>query len=274
MKIEAPLLCMPFLHPDSQPCSLPPEAKHIWPGLPHCPTEGFWLPGSYPFSPEQAKACLEDMCAMSEAALSGVPLQALAAAQARPEALREQEEEDALARFARSGDAPPASGESDMLRLRTAAQKALLWAWLLEERSRELRELRRSYSVEAARLSDVMGVEHDDDAQASLAALDTQLADDAVPHVPWKMVLANAALFLPLGTSLLITNAAMRNDIGELIEFSPIPPTEAAALGLSPDARCQSARAPLWRVLGHTASKPACPWLDATVRIITIEETL
>ena len=263
-----PVLAVPLLHPDSAAARLD-SVTHLWPGLPRVPETGFWQPADYPFSPQQAAACLADLQAMSEAALSGVPLQALAAREHRPQAAKHLEEQAALARFAEDGQAPKDTFDTapdtaaHVALHRKAAQKVLLWAWLLEERYREVRELSRSWEEGAGHLVDALAVE-DDAALAGLSALDMHLGDAEGLLPSWKLVLENAALFLPSGATLVVNSAAMARDLPEELLFSPLDQQDMA-LPATPWEQC---RAPLWRVLGLAAVPGQRPWLHQEVRLL------
>ena len=275
MNPVAPLLFLPTLHPDVPPHAFPAAltrvALHLWPGQPGMPDHGYWLPSRYPFAPAQAAACLADMQAMSEAALSGVPLQALIPRDARPESLREREEARDLAQFAHAGAAPGLPPEApDEQPLRAAAQKTLLWAWLLEERSRELRELTRGYGAQSARLAESLGAEYEDEALPGLSALHAALPEEQGIQPPWRLVLENAAIFLPPNCTLLCNSPAMRADVQDALSLSPLPAAEAHALGLDDNAAAplRHVQAPLWRILGRAQARPQSPWLDAQVRCL------
>ena len=57
-------------------------ALRLWPGLPDAPAD-YFCPDKYPFSPREAQACLGDLQQMGDAALSGLPVGAAAAGNAR-----------------------------------------------------------------------------------------------------------------------------------------------------------------------------------------------
>ena len=257
-ELASPSLSKGGVSPGDTPLSL-------WPGLPGMPKNGWWSP-EYPFTPQEARACLADMCAMGEAALSGVPLQALAARDASPAAAHAAEELEDLSHFVRTGALDEFSGPSpSALELaRKAAQKALLWAWLLEERALELRALARTYATGAARLADALGVEHEEENIPELAALHTHMdvhlaeAPDLLP--PWRIVLENAALFLPARARILVDNADMAADLGEVLDFMS-----------APDGGREAA-SPLWKALGRTAPRPGCPWQNTLLRFVLREE--
>lgn len=272
MTTMVPFLRLPGMHRELAYPSLnkggvsPEDAPlSLWPGLPGMPETGWWSP-EYPFTPQEARACLADMCAMGEAALSGVPLQALAARDASPAAARSAEELEDLSRFARTGalDGPSDLSSSALELARKAAQKALLWAWLLEERALELRALARTYATGAARLADALGAEHEEEDMPELAALnahtDAHLAEDPGLLPPWRIVLENAALFLPARARILVDNADMAADLGEVLDFAPAPDGGREAEG------------PLWKALGRTTPRPGCPWQNTLLRFVLREE--
>lgn len=266
----APLLRLPVLHPDTL---LPSTAQaaipgpHLWPGLPHMP-DGFWSPESYPFAPEQAAACLGDMRAASEAALAGASLQTLAARDLGSGSTRDAEEIRTVVNFSRTGAADGADGRVALERARSAAHKVLLWAWLLEERVRELRELARRYGDGKARLSEAIGLERED-FLPGLSDLDTPLHDEQDILPPWRPVLESAAPFLPPDVTLLCNSPVMQTDLEDSLNFAPLPPDEASRLGIPENIRSpRQTSAPLRRLLGRDRPNPAAPWLNMIVRIL------
>ena len=272
MTAIVPFLRLPVMHRELTHSSLnrsdvsPEDApQSLWPGLPDMPKTGWWSP-EYPFTPEEAGICLADMCAMGEAALSGVPLQALAARDASPAAARSAEELEDLSRFARTGTLEEVSelSPSTLELTRRAAQKALLWAWLLEERALEVRALAQTYATGAARLADTLGVEHEEGEMPQLAALnahtEAHLEEDPGLLPPWRTVLENATLFLPARARILVDNADMAADLDDVLDFAP-----ASDGG-------REAEAPLWKALGRTTPRPGCPWQNTALRFVLRED--
>lgn len=261
-------LRLPTLHPELARCSASTGSVtrsdspvSLWPGLPGMPETGWWSP-KYPFAPDEARACLADIHAMGEAALSGVPLQALAARDASPAAARAAAESEALTRFARTGvvDEPGDISEAPDS-ARRAAQKALLWAWLLEERALELRALTQSYAVRAARLADALGGEREErDAMPDSATLDAPAeahpAEDPDLLPPWRVVLENAVLFMPGGTHIAVDSPEMSADLCDALHIVSAAGTETIV------------EAPVWRALGRSAPRPGCPWQKTSLRFV------
>ena len=274
------VLSLPLLHSESPDPLWRSKAPHLWPGLPHMPETGYVeLPGA-PFSPAQAAACLADLEAMSEAALTGVPLQALAARENRPQARRDADERTALRHFAATGEesAPPSGLRQEFAQLAfTAAQKILLWAWLLEERQREMRALSSSFDAGAGNLMDALGVEEDADLTA-LHAASMRLGDDAGILPPWKLVLENAALFLPETCTICVNDARMAEAVADQCAdagITPVPPAPLDAsriaewgLPAQPGMTWCRITLPLWRIVGLSTALEQRPWLNREVQLL------
>lgn len=267
------IYCVPLLHaalegPVSDGLPIPASAVRLWPGLPNMPA-GFWAASSLPFTPAAAQDCIKQLEALSEAALSGVPMQTLAQMDSAPDAQKKRQELHDIAVFAQSGEAalPKAVEPERALR---AAQKSLLWAWLLEEKVLEVKKIMSAYTSNASHVMDSLCVEEDDDDKALslLAALDRNLDSTTVMLPPWPMVLENVALFLPEGALLLVDNSGdMANDLRDRLNFAPAPDSvralwQPSASGLANDADTllETARAPLWQALNKEAHCDEQPW--------------
>lgn len=273
------LVALPRLHGPGVQDAAPPwtDALRLWPGLPDPPAGGWFHPDGYPFAPREAAACLSDLDRLGAAAMAGLPLGALAdnaraASRAAETALRE-----GLRAHGGNADAARAAeaGQRSLL-ARQQAQKALLWAWGQETRLLELAELAQRYSASAGRLAGALaqGPGKDGDAAgdealaAGLARLDTPIAVDAGLVPPWRLVVANALYFLPTAVAVALETDA-RDAAAERLEFLPAPRWHARLAGAA-DGRVVAleARAPAWRLLGHTRPTGQPPldadrlWLD------------
>lgn len=252
------------LDPDASSAPAWPGALRLWPGLPDAlcigdapadaaagPNPARYRPVDYPFSQREAAACLADLRQMDAAALSGLPLGAAVAGNARN--ARQLAELAALQELdGRNGPAPAAAESARRERLgREQAQKALLWLWLQEERLAELADLARRYADNAGRLTAALGVEEDESPRL-LPFGGASIALDPALVPPWRLAAVNAAHFLP-GDAAVAAEGPMRADLLERLDFSPAP-HYAALLGC-PEERAGEivrARAPLWRALGHS----------------------
>lgn len=276
------VLSLPLLHRDSVAEGWRTKAPHLWPGLPQMPATGYIELAEYPFSPKEALACLTDLEAMSRAALSGVPLQALVAQENRPLSVRDLEEQADLRRFASTGGKTSADDfpACDNAVLRKAAHKALLWAWLLEERQREVRDLSSNFDSNASHLMDALGVEEDTDF-VGLRAMDMQLIQDAGIVPPWKLVVQNAAFFLPDTCTLVVNDACMAEAVAESSAehhgiFEEVDTSIRTQWGLPtlPDRVWIKVVLPLWKVVGLNAPSSQLSrfsqlsWLDRTAQIM------
>ena len=266
-----PFLYLPLMHPESlssgQPAPAAVGTAFLWPGLPLCPAT-HWQPAGYAFNPEEALACLADLQAMSEAALTGVPMQALVAHEHKGDAAKTLDEQNALRRFSAHGDRAEDS-PADQDAAYKAAQKTLLWAWLLEERFREVRALVRRFHHGAGHLMDELGVE-EDAALSGLRALETVLGEDTGLLPPWKLVLENAALFVPEGCTLVVNHPGMAADLREQAGFTPLDAALGETLRLAPQevSRWCRAHMPLWQILGLNAAPAQRPWLLKSMTLL------
>ena len=242
-------------------------ALRLWPGLPDAPAEGFFCPDTYPFSPREAVACLGDLQQMGDAALSGLPVGAAAAGNAR--AARRSSEMAMLSGLEKSdGDAAAAlaaeAARKELL-ARTQAQKTLLWVWQQEESLADLADLTASFAQNAGSLTASLGVDPDDDLAGltpdaltgDLVRLGSPIALDTGLVPPWRLVMANALYFVPPHAPIII-EGAMREDVLDMLEFVPAPERqgllgapESASAG-APLPVAVEARAPGWKLLGHT----------------------
>lgn len=274
--IASGVLTLPLLHKDTPTTPWRNKAAHIWPGLPNMPEEGYAALVGYPFAPLEAAACLADLEAMSMAGLSGVPLQALVAHENRPHSARELEELSALHSFAAAGQEGAAQAQpfSNDTLLRKAAQKILLGAWLLEERQREIRDLSRRFDSGAGFLGDALGVEEDADL-VGLNAVGMHLGEEAGILPPWKLVLENAALFLPDPCVVIINDPHMAEAVTENCAemgtlFTALETTTCASWGLHPhpEKHWASTALPLWKIMGLAAAADQRPWLNVRVHMV------
>lgn len=264
--IRLPLLRGPLPGPENKDGPAWPGALRLWPGLPECPDTGWHCPEDYPFTPREAAACLSDLRQLSRTALSGLPVGAAAAGNARA---ARQAAEMALLKNLRGlspGEEQKAKRAEAARRARLEreqAQKALLWFWLQEEYLAELAELSCRCAEKAKNLTAALGVEEDDAAPAAPAsATGLPLDQGLVP--PWRAAAANAAYFLPADVALAV-EGPMRAALLEMLQFTPAPHW-AEFLGCSLDAAGEGmtileARAPLWRVLGRAPCvSESDPW--------------
>lgn len=260
-----PIYCVPLLHAELEAPAdclpIPAGAARLWPGLPDMPA-GFWAAPELPFAPAAAQDCVKQLEALSDAALSGVPMQTLAQMDSAPDAQQKRQELHDIAAFAQSGGSPlpPAVEPERALR---AAQKSLLWAWLLEEKVLEVKKIMSAYTSNAAHIMDSLGVEEDDDDKSLslLAALDRNLDSTTVMLPPWPLVLENAALFLPEGALLLVdSSGAMADDLRDRLNFAPAADEVRALWQGTENLTLETARAPLWKALNKDEHCDEQPW--------------
>ncbi len=270
MKLAAPLLHFPYLHKEIsflEPSSVARAlscipALSLWVGIPlHTsePQDTTWRPENYPFSPKEAEACLRDIANMGDMALSGMPIEALVAAQPARDLARDVKEQEALQAFVESASMESATAENtnknatrsaephtqtlDVHSLR-AAQRFLLMAWYVEKRFLEVRALTKDYAHGTRSLQKSLGATHnndtddehedaydsggdtdrdaDDGVLKQLAQMNATLYDVDVPLPDWRKVLENAAIFLPQTCTLLINDSTMAQHIREHCTVEPL----------------------------------------------------
>ncbi len=290
MPLTQPLLYLPLLHRNlgvTLTCSKTQDniaqkkaLQTFWPGLPE-QAEHTWLPAHYPFSPKEAEACLKDIQNMGQAALSGVPLQAFMTPQKTREQWRVAQEQEALQDFVDANTAEqtaaqtPEQEQATRLHHERAAQKFLLWAWLMEEHTLEVQSLTQKYAANAAQITDALGVEKDD----NLSGLEMiqSLLSSTVTLPPWKLVMENMALFLPEACTAVITHPEMIAYLWE--HHKPLALDAQDQEELCPAAPCQlfvcslSLKELLYgdKAQAHTKLW-AAPWLDKILHCILTKD--
>lgn len=261
------IYCLPVLHhalTETTLRPLPVVAVRVWPGLPNMPDTGYWAAPNYPFDAAAAQDCMQQLEALSEAALSGVPMQTLASMDSASDTKKRRQELDDIATFARSGGVT-APAEPEALKVLQAAQKSLLWAWLLEEKVLEVKNIMGNYAHNAPHLMDALGVEDEDDDKALslLASLNSTLDSTSLMLPPWSMVLENASLFLPEEACIAV-DATMADELQDRLTFAPASEHLRTCWGLETAAHADDAllavRAPLWQALGKSEDAATHPW--------------
>ena len=245
----------------SAPQAGPAAALLLWPGLPNTPQQGLYCPADYPFSQREAAACLEDLRQMGDAALSGLPVGVTAAS--NPRAAR-RASEMALLREIGGADNEAALKAEAARKLRIEleqAQKALIWAWLQEERMGELADMAQTLAQKSSVFTRSLGLDETDageakeltspGAYAGAGILGAPISLDLGLMPPWKMVTANAMYFLPPGLPIL-AEGAMAEDLQEELDFVPVADSALAADAALADAALLCARAPAWRAMGRS----------------------
>ncbi len=261
MDCQIPPIYLPILRKENvvKPSKKLPEALYIWPGFENIPN-GYWQPNHYPFAPKLAKACFDDLCNMSEAALFGMPIHSLIGGQDEKNEVKNIEERDQLAHFANTGEKQENSAANDLHTLQ-AAQKIILWAWLLEERHYEINDLTSTYAKSMQGFANALGVEQDEDF-GHIGHIETSLDASDAPLPPWKIVLENVAVFLPENCSIVVNHEDMAAHILDICHD-----TKANSKGM---IECHTD-------IGHILNKnerqkQACPWLQNKLNFIILEK--
>ncbi len=271
MPMQPPLLYLPLLHTDmGKFCSQDfPKAQAFWPGLPN-PAENTWAPEAYPFSPKEAEVCLKDIQSMGETALSGVPLQAFINQKPLRSELQDINEQEALEDFIATGKTPTAKATVSLHELR-AAQKFLLWTWLLEEHLLEVQRLTENYALGAANLTSALGVEKDD-ALAGLELIQNMLSASDFALPPWRLVMENMAYFLPKHSLAIINNKDMAEHIMENFSTSPLDDATRTKLSILTAAQFCQCTLSLGQLLDKKTSESTSMCFEKTVQCILFKE--
>ncbi len=276
--METPLLYMPLLHENISLFQKKPlaYAHSLGVGLKE-QNPNTWVPSNYAFTTQEVAACLMDMKAMGEAALSGVPLQALAAMQSPYSQLQVVEEQEALDAFVHSEQdknpssqniqAAPPKASVHVLR---AAQKFLLWAWLMEEHVFEIQSLSQNYSESIQTLVQALGVEQDE-ALGSLENIQNTLGNMSFPLPPWELVLENAAHFLPEACHIVINSEDMGAALQDVAPWLPLSDASLQMLGVE-NAMGKECTLSIGQALQKSEKQlQAAPWLEKKLHCIILE---
>ncbi|MBQ9406803.1 MAG: hypothetical protein IJU37_08745 [Desulfovibrio sp.] len=255
------LVALPWLHgPVSETDGPQWNALRLWPGLPDAPAKGWLCPADYPFSPNEAVACAEDLRSMGETALSGLPVEvavtgnATAMCSASERALLE-----GLAAAHGNVEAARAAERSRRDELaRQQAQKMLLWAWQQEERLQELAALAARFAASSKDLTAALGQADDPPLKdgvaqaltADLVRLDTPISLDASLIPSWRAIVGNALQFLPL-RAVIAMEPPMLEDVVDALDFERAEQW-LPFLANADQAVTLEARTPGWKVLGRT----------------------
>ncbi len=254
--MSALCIALPRLHEKFDPPA--PGVLRLWPGLPD-PPSGAHVPENFPLSPQEAALYLEEVRGLGAAVAAKIPVHTLLAEEKRKRDPGRKREEIDLAAFAEGVPAP----QYDVFRLReakTAAQKALLRIWLLEEQQGEIAALEGEYNALSGSMSAALGVEADDEEAGALRLAQTEDRFTGGPEAaaPWRMVTENACFFMPEHSPLFFDDPAVCADLREAgLAFASAP--EFAFAGAPAPGK---AEAPLWKALGLPGPRPERPWLE------------
>lgn len=253
---------------ENSPVALP-AALLFWPGLPQAPQAEAYCPANYPFAPREAAICLEDLRRMGDEALSGLPVGPAATGNARA---ARRASEMALLRELGNADSEAALKAEAARKQRIEleqAQKALIWAWLQEERMGELADMARALAQKSELFTRSLGLEDGDvsglgaaEGHAGAGILGAPLSLDLGLMPPWRLVTANAMYFLPPDLPILAEGPMAENMLEDMLEemefISPSGAAASAASGGADMPGLLQAQAPAWRVLGRT--QPTGSW--------------
>ena len=254
------LVALPWLH-GPLPDAVGPlwsQALRLWPGLPGVPATGWFCPSEYPFTPQEAAACAEDIRRMGNDALSGLPL-VISTVDTKTD-IRIAAETALLAALDASGGDTGAARAAEAvhreLLARQQAQKILLWVWQQEEYMLELSRLAARFASTADSLTTSLGAESDgegfgtDVLTEDFVRLSTPITMDTGLAPSWRTVVSNALFFLSPNIAIAMEGPLCENTF-ERLGFT-LEPRWLSALAETDGICTLEAYAPGWKVLGHT----------------------
>lgn len=257
---------------------LPGTVLFFDPGLPDtAAAAGLYHPQNYPFSREQAARVLDELLAVGQSLGAAAVADSLAFRMIQERSLLSSREKADLDHPAPFSDGQSATDENPKI----AAQKVLLLVWDLEKRLLEITALRQEIVNAVKPLAENLHGTSDDGAFKELAealpsgALPEEFA--ALAAIPpsmtpdWRLALSAMAVFLPPGALLVTCHDDMRHSLAEASLLQPLPEKISSARGMWPgNARSPllRAKAPLWKILGHSREPENSPWLRAAPEII------
>ncbi len=237
------LLRLPYLRPNGQSEGIP--ALYLWPGLADCESQNCWKPANYPFSAAEAASLLADFRKLGIRDLETMRLMLDSAdLAAQMDARLELADLGVFAACKSAKAAPDPHLEQ--------AHKILIWLWLMEENLSELSALAESCrEAEASLLHGIMEEEnpHAKSCPCSAGMGKTAAKKDGIDDMshlfPWRTCVASAAFFIPPEIPVL----AEGQMLADMLEAAIFENAEARTMAGS---RVREARAPLWRILGHS----------------------
>ncbi|MFV0421381.1 hypothetical protein [Oleidesulfovibrio sp.] len=273
------VLAVPHLHPSSGTGVLSlPAVKYFNPGLSAAASTGaeLFTPEDLPLQGAAAKGCLHELAVMAQNFGSSRDLVMFALNSDQSEGGRDRnhnELADLTAFIQAEGGAFEAAESAVPVKkdLRIEAQKTLLLAYSLEESVNELDSLQARYEKTLASMSDVLGVEADDDLKdlPGLVDMPAELRGSGADmmQLSWRVILDNMGVFLRSGTILVTEDTSMSETLAELPEAAPLNAEKAAALcpawdetALAGKGELMTVQAPLWRILGNNAPAAGREW--------------
>ncbi len=270
--IYLPILCKDNVDPKSAWARLnSTNAKYFWPGLPDKPLD-YWQVSDYPFNSDQAQACLNDLINMGDAALSGVPMHALMGVQDQRLKLKDFEEQESLSHFVNTGQASQ-NTRSYALHVEEAAQKFLIWAWLLEDRFHDIQSLTQKYANGAKYLIDSLQAEQDE-GLSTIQNIETFMQGDETFLPPWTMVVENASIFLENDCTIIVNHKLMVSHILETCsDVIPLSEETKQLLELQgQDFIGHECRLSIGNILNKPErKKQSNPWLNKVLHLVLLE---
>ncbi|UZP68150.1 hypothetical protein N1030_04010 [Desulfovibrio mangrovi] len=279
-KSDAPLLLhVPGMQPELAGSGLPSQVRFLSPGLPRTDGELFWVSEELPFSPAEARACLNEMINLGEQFRNTRDLVTLALQPeedpyGRDGSMRREMAE--LERFAATGESvgqvkTTETGEQLRAATAVAAQKSLILAWNLESRVHELDALQASFSKTADSFKGLVGVDEED--LEELPGLSTTVASlvgsaTDVSRLSWRTVLDAMLRFTPDNAVFVTREERLVAALAELTEM--VQPDDDVA-GYADSETAGMYRIAAWTLLGHSTPPENRPWLDRELRFLVLQ---
>ena len=268
-----PLLYLPLLHKgmgffDNKAL---PKAQNFWTGLSQQKIDYTWHPDNLPLLPKETDACLRDIQNMGEIALSGVPIQALINTQSIKKEAQDINEIEAIESFINTENQSSIKNTETIHEL-YAAQKLLLWAWLMEEHAIQLQKVTKDFKENISKLTSPLGIE-EDSILADINTTQNILGDEEVTLPNWKLVLENIVLFLPNLCAIIVNHKDMIKYIEEYIPTVPLNSKTKSLYSIAEECQGLECTLTIDDLLKKNAlNKGKAPWLAKTLHCIIIKE--
>jgi len=265
LTIEFPAVFFPVMRPLLAAGDMRESVRFFDPGLDNEAGEGALRPEGLPLSPAEARGVLGQYESLGDGVKTPGDLATL----------RSMLQSDFFSETAHgiasdlADRMTPGRPEAARRRL-IKAQTVLCLAYKLEERLVELFGLRDGLTKIWDNLGEVLGVEDDDevrDAALPGSAFTPQVAFEDDFRIPWVSVLEAMLAFLPEGTPLCLTDAAIVDSWAErglvLAKADPEVLRKAFAGGAVPAGDWFAGTFPGYRLALSNRSSEDKPWLDA-----------
>lgn len=275
MSADIITLYVPCLHPASVPPALDGQFALFDLGIPANAPGGGQLSSLWscplPFTPAEVAATLRMMHETTLDSTAGASFAHLAS---RPKPVLDRAEMHDLSRFASGesalvgqADSSQAPHAQDTELQARSAHLFLLYAFFLEQRLAEIRDLEQTYHGYAASFAQALGEDEDG---LSMRTLLENMDGNPVSPPAWKMVVEHMGFFLVEGMRLVTAEPQMVRALHETGFCSICETVPWLDIQSAPEHVSGCGSGFLWAALGYAQAPPDKPWLDKKISIATI----